>query len=126
MSIMTTKKKQYVGIGLLLIGFAAVFLLSQWLGFGCPIQTLTGIPCPGCGMTRAYLALLHLDIPAAFHYHPLFWMLPLGLAVFLIRKGPLANEKVKIILLSLMAAAVLVVYLLRLLVLRGSAIYLFS
>lgn len=42
----------------------------------CPILWLTGVPCPGCGMTRACGALLHLDIAGAFYYHPLFWLVP--------------------------------------------------
>lgn len=42
------------------------------LRFGCLILALTGIPCPGCGMTRAYLAFFHMDFERAFLYHPLF------------------------------------------------------
>lgn len=38
----------------------------------CIFYRLFGIPCAGCGMTRAYLALLRLDIHAAFEYHCLF------------------------------------------------------
>lgn len=36
----------------------------------CPIRHLTGILCPGCGMTRAFLALAELDIPRAFALNP--------------------------------------------------------
>lgn len=43
---------------------------------GCPVKTLTGIPCPACGMTRAWLHVLMGDIPGAFAYHPLFWTAP--------------------------------------------------
>lgn len=37
----------------------------------CPMRTLTGIPCPTCGTTRAAVALLHGDIPAALQANPL-------------------------------------------------------
>lgn len=37
----------------------------------CPFATLTGIPCPGCGLLRASLSALHGDYSGAVHYHPL-------------------------------------------------------
>lgn len=37
----------------------------------CPFANLTGLPCPGCGMTRAALALLGGDLTAAMALHPL-------------------------------------------------------
>lgn len=60
--------------------FAALLggLLALWLVFepGCMIRSLTGIPCPGCGMSRAWLSALKLDFAAAFRCHPLFWTVP--------------------------------------------------
>jgi hypothetical protein len=41
----------------------------------CPTALFLGIPCPGCGLTRATLALLHGDIAAALHFHPLVFVL---------------------------------------------------
>jgi len=32
----------------------------------CIIKTLLGIPCPGCGMTRAFLYIGHLDFRSAW------------------------------------------------------------
>lgn len=40
--------------------------------YKCPFKFFLGIPCPGCGMSRAFLCLLRFDIRGAFHYHPLF------------------------------------------------------
>ena len=57
-------------------------ILAAWtatlslLGIGCPIRYLTGVSCPGCGMTRAWLSVLHLHLGEAFAYHPLFWLVP--------------------------------------------------
>lgn len=37
----------------------------------CPMRSVTGIPCPGCGMTTAGLSLAHGDIGGAFAASPL-------------------------------------------------------
>jgi hypothetical protein len=38
-------------------------------GWSCPFLTLTGIPCPGCGMTRALSALIRGDWDTSFKMH---------------------------------------------------------
>ena len=68
------------------VGIVGVFYVLLFLcGITCPIKFTTGISCPGCGMTRACLALLRLDLGAALHYHPLVWLLPVALAAYLFR-----------------------------------------
>jgi len=37
----------------------------------CPFHALTGLPCPGCGATRAALALARGDVAQAFGWNPL-------------------------------------------------------
>jgi len=37
----------------------------------CPFRAVTGLPCPGCGMTRAFCALGHGDLSGAFGYNAL-------------------------------------------------------
>jgi hypothetical protein len=37
----------------------------------CPLHTLTGVLCPGCGSTRALHALLHGRIASAFGFNAL-------------------------------------------------------
>jgi hypothetical protein len=41
----------------------------------CPTAALLGVPCPGCGLTRATLALLHGELGQALHLHPLVLVL---------------------------------------------------
>lgn len=45
----------------------------------CVIRNITGLPCPGCGMTRALIALSKLEFTKAVGLHPLsLMMLPFG------------------------------------------------
>jgi hypothetical protein len=41
----------------------------------CPTASIFGIPCPGCGLTRATLAALRGDFTEALHFHPLVFIL---------------------------------------------------
>ncbi len=36
----------------------------------CMLRRLFDLPCPGCGMTRAFAALARGDLPAALGFHP--------------------------------------------------------
>ncbi len=69
-------------------------------GIGCPIKFITGISCAGCGMTRAYLALLRLNFSEAFHYHPLFWLPPIFLAI-LYNKNKIKPQIYKIFIFTI-------------------------
>lgn len=43
----------------------------QLLVYHCPLRAITGIPCPGCGMTTALKQLLSGEVQASFHTHPM-------------------------------------------------------
>lgn len=59
-------------LGLLL----ALFGVAVWTQLPlCPLAGTFGIPCPGCGLTRATLALLRGDLRGALELHPLVWLL---------------------------------------------------
>ena len=56
---------------LVLCGAAqAGFVFLGWPGWPCPVQSALGLPCPGCGLSRATAALLRGNWLAAFALHP--------------------------------------------------------
>ena len=83
------------------------------LGITCPVKYLTGVSCPGCGMTRACLSALRLDFASAFYYHPL-WILMLPLAALLIFLWAKRKKKALCVVLGLFFVALIGVYLYRL------------
>ena len=58
-----------------LITVAALLLLDI---YKCPLDYIVGLPCPMCGMTRAFLAALSGDFAGAFYYHPLWIIIIIG------------------------------------------------
>lgn len=94
---------------------AACAVYGAWvcLGGGCIFRWITGIPCPGCGISRAYISAAGLNIRQALIYHPMFWSVPAGL-YFLFRYEKTGKNKYQIWLCGL-AAVWILVYLIRLL-----------
>ncbi len=56
-------------VALLLVGAMAAFVFLE--GPLCPLARFAHLPCPGCGLTRASLALLRGDLSTALSLHPL-------------------------------------------------------
>lgn len=66
---------------------AAVGVSPEALADGpglCPFAHLTGLPCPGCGLTRSWVALGHGDVVGAFGLN---WFGPLFLTVAVVVTG---------------------------------------
>ncbi|MFO7635706.1 MAG: DUF2752 domain-containing protein [Clostridia bacterium] len=86
---------------------AAGFFLDASL---CVFKRATGLPCPSCGMTRAYIALFQGRFAEAFSMHPLFWLAPVILFLVVVSwrtKKPFTKTYV------ILTALLVLVYLLR-------------
>ena len=72
------KKTKHILFFILFILLLLLFLLLA--GYQCPLRFFLGIPCPFCGMTRAFLCVLEGDLAKSFYFHPL-WPIVLGLLI---------------------------------------------
>ena len=62
---------------LIILGIALAYLtfvLCTGLRIPCVLYELTGIKCPGCGITRMFVSLARLDFAAAFSYNQLIFI----------------------------------------------------
>ena len=107
---------------LIILFCVAVYAAAVWaLHIGCPLRYLTGVPCPGCGMTRACVALLTAPggikqhILTAWRYHPLaFVVVPLGIYAA-VGKWPLFGSKKRMLaVIGAVCALMLLTYAVRL------------
>lgn len=107
--------------GAVLLGVGLYLLLSVQ----CPLRRLTGISCPLCGMTRAHLAALHLDFAAAFWYHPMFFLAVPGVLYVSHRRLWFGNtwRRLEKVLCGLIAAAFLIVWVVRVFLQPDSPVY---
>lgn len=88
---------------------ALVLLLTD---IGCVFKLVTGLSCPGCGMTRAWLSAFRLDFSAAFAYHPLFWVVPFAIVVACVEELPATELPRRVRWLARVVPVVLVALLL--------------
>jgi hypothetical protein len=57
--------------GFLSAAVGARVWLQSGLAWSCPTLTLFGVPCPSCGSTRAFAALVEFDLLRALSFNPL-------------------------------------------------------
>lgn len=77
---------------LIITGLAGVVCVAYYLlltsfniGIPCLFHEITGLLCPGCGITRMILAILHLDFKSAFQYNQVIFVLSPVIIYFVIR-----------------------------------------
>ena len=109
------KLKKFIKENKIIFILAAVFAVYVAAGLAfhipCFIREALGVSCPGCGMSRAALAVLRVDLLAALAYHPLiFIMAPLVFMLIFSMK----DTKFFTVLLIFFAVIMLAVYFLRL------------
>lgn len=97
-----------------IVYFSAIIIfivLINAFDIGCPILYLFDVPCPTCGVSRALLSLVKLDVTGYFHYHPMG--VPLLISVwFMIHIKLFQHKKIiyAFVLLTLVVNTFLYVY----------------
>ena len=97
-----------------------LYVILESFGVTCPIKYITGISCAGCGMSRAWISLLHFNIHEAFMYHPLFFLPPVVVIVMLLKSK--INIKFYKIFMFTIAGAFVIVYLYRMFIGDGNVV----
>ncbi|MBP1754051.1 MAG: putative rane protein [Firmicutes bacterium] len=105
---------------LLLFAIASLYTVLSLLHIGCPLKFLSGISCPGCGMTRAVFSVLHLDFASAWYYHPLFMLAPVIVLLYLF--DFYLNPKLLKIIWVMIISAFLIIYLIRLFLTKSNVV----
>ncbi|HPE38656.1 MAG TPA: DUF2752 domain-containing protein [Bacillota bacterium] len=109
-----TNKKKLIEMALITLCLAIFAILGPLFGITCPFKKLTGLPCPACGATRAYVSALHLDFAKAFYYHPLFpILLPMCYYIGWGTRPLLGSKKRENALYIVFIGAVIITWLLR-------------
>lgn len=116
--IMTTPKTKYrftpllkTGIMLAAVGIISILFSVITEKSICLFYNLTGVPCPACGMTRAFRRLFAGDVAMAFYAHPLF---PLILALPIIAFISPENYKSATFLYIVLTAVFILTWIVRL------------
>ena len=102
------EKQGFEKLRLLFLGGVALLCLF-FFDYLCPLRYLAGISCPGCGVTRSWIALLGGDLGEAFRLHPLFWLPPVAAGLWIFRR-----KKVCGVLFGLALAGFLALWVVRL------------
>ncbi len=79
---------------LMTIIYILILVMVALLDIKCIFISTIGLPCPGCGMTRAIKAALSFDFIKAFSYHLMFWAVPIMYIYFLWEGRLFENKKI--------------------------------
>lgn len=60
-----------LGIGIIYL----IWVLATGIYIPCVYYASSGLLCPGCGVSRMFVALVHLEIAKAFSYNPVVFMM---------------------------------------------------
>ena len=102
MKTLLKRYKTYIFYSLVVLLYVAA---SYIFDLPCPIKYFTGISCMGCGMTRACISVLRLDLAGAFYYHPLWIMLPFAvILLFVFRNKRKAYNAISAVCIALFFA----------------------
>lgn len=77
------------GIAVAVLAGLLYYAIVSFLGFGipCVFKTVTGLNCPGCGVSRMAVALLRFDFKEAFYCQPVIFCFLIPLTICFAKMG---------------------------------------
>ena len=85
--------KRFLKIHIPALIIAVPYIVMFGLGVTCPIRYVSGLPCPACGLTRAVLCLLRLDLAGSFRMYPLAVPVIASIYVIIHKKFKIFDQK---------------------------------
>lgn len=80
------RKVCFIGAALFISGCAyLLFYLHFGFAIPCIFNLVTGLQCPGCGVTRMIASLTRLDFASAWHYNPVVLIMSPLIAYIIIK-----------------------------------------
>ncbi len=114
------RRREWINLALMHLALLTAALIYMAvmvkLRIFCPIRYLTGVPCPGCGMSRALGCLLRLDISGSLRCNPALLPCLAAMLILVNRETCLLERvsmKVKDILIALGLGFTIAVYAVR-------------
>jgi len=85
----------------ILISAIYYYITNRIFGYVCPSEIIIGLPCPGCGLTRAALLLLKGDLMGSLRMNPMLLFIPVYFILVICKKKAAAdNYMIAVIMLS--------------------------
>jgi hypothetical protein len=115
-------RAKFAKFALVAVGIVVAFAT---FGYYCPFYWITGIPCPGCFMTRAFISTLHFDFATAASYHLLVFTMPGFVAAYGVAHYK-RSARAKNIILGIFGVIMLLYWIYRMLYLYGDAPFIYN
>ena len=93
-------KKRFVTVLIITLAAASYYcLLNRIFGYVCVSMIVIGLPCPGCGLTRAAVCLVKGDFAGSLRMNPMLLFIPVYFALLFLKKKTAADYYLIIIII---------------------------
>jgi hypothetical protein len=106
-------RKPLVFTGIAAAGLTYLLAVPNEYKIPCVFNYATGLQCPGCGLTRASLAILRGDIQAAFSFNQLVFFLPIFIGALYLANQSKHAKSLRLALVITVASVTLGFFLVR-------------